>query len=111
MAASERVGGVDIAVACDAESGGVGLARDMGRSLLADLAHPHPRVARGELVGRMDLGVTGHAQKGGVGTAEESGRGRFTGVAELGRHPPTFHFNNNHVSTRVLPVFSAVSLK
>ncbi|KAF3945888.1 hypothetical protein CMV_027784, partial [Castanea mollissima] len=41
VAAGERVGRVDIGVACDAKRRRVGLARDGRWSLLADLAHPH----------------------------------------------------------------------
>ena len=96
VAASEGIGGVDIAVASDAEGGSVGLAGDMSWSVLADLAYPDPGVAGGELVGGVDLGITADTQKGGVGAAEKSGRSRFTGVAELGRHPlPAFQFTNH----------------
>ena len=77
MAAGEGIGGVDVAVARDAECGGVGLARDVSGSLLADLAHPDACVAGGELVGGVDLGVAWDAQEGGVCPAEECRRRGF----------------------------------
>ncbi|GAB2291498.1 hypothetical protein Dimus_025752 [Dionaea muscipula] len=88
VAASERVGGVDVVVAGDAEGGGVSLAGDSGGSLLADLAHPDSVVAGGELVGGVDLGVAGAAEEGGIGTAEEEGRRSVAGIAGFSRQPP-----------------------
>jgi len=57
VAAGEGVGRVDVAVAGEAEHGGVGLAGDVRGRLLADLAERYAWVARGELVGGVDLGV------------------------------------------------------
>lgn len=86
VAAGEWVGRVDVTVASHAESGGVSLAGDVSRGLLADLADPDARVAGSELVGGMDLGVAAEAEEGGVGAAEEVSGGRFAGVTELGGH-------------------------
>jgi len=57
VAAGEAVGGVDIAVAGEAESSGVSLAGHMRQRLLAQLAERDARVARLELVGGMNLNV------------------------------------------------------
>lgn len=86
MSAAEGVSAVDFSVARDAERGVVGLARDVGRSLLADLAQPDPRVARCELVGCVDLCVAVDAEESGVRSAEQSRRCRFARVAELRCH-------------------------
>jgi hypothetical protein len=86
MAASEGISGVDVAVAGEAESGGISLAGDVSGSLLADLAEGDARVTGGEFVGGVDLGVAGGAEEGGVRAAVEGGGGGFAGVAELGSH-------------------------
>ena len=86
MTAGEWVGGVDVTVACDAESGSVSLAGDMGRGLLANFADPDAGVTRSDLVNGMDLGVAAYAEEGGVGAAKEGGGSRLAGITELGRH-------------------------
>ena len=58
MSASKRVGGVDVTVAGNTESGCIGLASDVSGRLLADFADPNSSVTRGELVRRTDFGVT-----------------------------------------------------
>lgn len=88
VAAGEGVGGVDVGVARDAEGSRVGSARDAGRSLLADLAHPDSLVARSQLVGAVDLGVAADAEERRVGSAEELSRGRLARVARASRHHP-----------------------
>ena len=57
---------MDVGIAADAESGGVSLAGDGGRGLLADPTHPDSLVACGELVGGVDPRVAGQAEKGQV---------------------------------------------
>lgn len=64
MAATKRVGRVDVSITCDAEGGVVGLARYVSGGLLADLAEPDSGVAGSELVGGVDLGVTVDAEEG-----------------------------------------------
>lgn len=86
MLLGHRIGGVDVAVAREAEGGGVGLASDVGGGLLADLANNHPGVAGGQPVGSVDPHIAAHAQEGRVWAAEKRRRGRFTRVAELRRH-------------------------
>ena len=57
VVAGEGVGGVDIAVAGEAESGDIGLVGHMRRRLLAHLTEHDMRVGRRELVGGMNLRV------------------------------------------------------
>ena len=102
MAASEGVGGVDVAVARDAEGGGVGLTGDASRSLLADLAHPDALVAGRQLVGAVDLGVASYAEEGGVGSTEENGGGGFAGVAGLGGEGPSCRRRGERLAVRFL---------
>lgn len=75
VAAGEGIGRVDVAVAGEAERGGVGLAGDVRGRLLAYLAERYARVARGELVGGVDLRVAGSAEEGGVRAAVQGGGG------------------------------------
>lgn len=71
MAAGQGIGRVDIAVASDAERGGVRLASEAGGCLLAHFAHPHPLVARPEFASGMHFGITPHAEKSRIRAAEE----------------------------------------
>lgn len=78
VALGERVGGVDIAVACDAEGGRVCPACDTGRRLLTDLAHPHT------LVSGVQTRVARQANEHVVRAAEHQRGGQ---VAVLARFP------------------------
>lgn len=64
VAAGQYVGGVDVDVAGGAQGGGICLASDGGRRLLADLAEEDALVPRGQLVGPMDLLVAAEAEEG-----------------------------------------------
>lgn len=49
---------MDVLVAGDAESSGVGLAGDVSRRLLADLTEANTRVRRCEVIGGVGSGIT-----------------------------------------------------
>lgn len=87
MAAGKRVGGMYVDVACGAEGGRVGLARDGGRGALAHLAKPRAFVAGSEAVGAVHATVAGAAEQRSVGAAVEHGRLGAAEVAELRRRP------------------------
>ena len=113
VAASEGISGMDVGVARDAQHGGVGLARNGGGSLLADLTHPDALVPGGELVGAVDFAVAGAAEEGGVRAAEEYCRRALAGVAPPRRHTPgVFRFSvypcprPGHSTARELLTFS-----
>ena len=81
VAASKGVNRVDVGIARGTEGGGVGIAGDGSRSLLADLAEPDTWVARAGGVG-VDLVVAAKAEESGVVAAEEGSGCRLAGVAE-----------------------------
>lgn len=80
MATSEGINRVDVSIAGSAESSGVGVAGDGGRSLLTDLAKPDTWVSgAGEGV---DLSITAETEEGSVVSAEENSGGGLAGIAK-----------------------------
>jgi len=82
VTAGEGIGRVNIGVAYGTKRGGISLAGESSRSILADVAHLHTLVTGCELVGSVDLGIAFGAQERRIWTAEQYG-GRDLAVVAL----------------------------